>query len=102
MIVMHTERGATFLLADDGKVIGRSNGPKGWNYSGQWIIVGFLRRWNGGRVSLAQAADGASIGHGFVRDLDHGTYRQWGERVKSVYRPSDDYAQTLMQYFTCA
>lgn len=44
-----------------------------------WMIVGFTTRLNAHHViTLAQAAEGADIGQGWVHDLDHGTHRMWG------------------------
>jgi len=44
-----------------------------------WRIVGIATRANSQRViSLAAAADGESIGQGWIHDLDHGTRRMWG------------------------
>lgn len=56
-----------------------------------WRIVGFARRFNAhSLVTLAEAAEGADLGHGFVHDEDHGTRRVWmqpmGRRVLSVTR----------------
>lgn len=43
-----------------------------------WRIVGIAtRHLSRALVSLAEAADGASIGQGWVHDLDHGTHRTW-------------------------
>jgi hypothetical protein len=90
MIELRTNDGALYQLDDEGAVVARSNGPKGWNYSGKWIIRGFLRRWNSSvMVPLDDALDGADIGHGYVVDVDHGTWRVWmgaGSRCKSLSR----------------
>ena len=82
---------ATYYLDADGAVIARTNGPRGWSYSGAWTILGSARRWNSGYiVRLSDAADGADIGHGFVCDLDHGTRRRWGnERAQRVRRATE-------------
>jgi hypothetical protein len=99
VIIMQTES-AKYLLADDGAVLGRSNGPVGWDYSGRWIITGFAKRSHSAHaVPLQAALTGEDFGFGYVRDLDHGTPRQWGERVVSLYRvePDDEYAQRLVQ-----
>lgn len=75
MLVM--TQGPIYTLDDNGNVIARTNGPEGWTYS-NWRILGFLRRHNSGTmVSLADALNGADIGHGYVVDCDHGTRRVW-------------------------
>lgn len=78
MVRMRTTGGVTYTLADDGTVLDRSDGPRGWNYSGQWRVLGFLTRAHSQRmVSFLDALAGAEVGHGFVVDLDHGTRRVW-------------------------
>jgi hypothetical protein len=79
MIELTTRDHTRYLLTDSGDVVARSDGPRGWNYSGKWTILGAVTRWNAHRcVSLAEIVDGADFGHGFIRDLDHGSVRQWG------------------------
>lgn len=77
-------------LDDEGYVVARTDGPKGWNYGKGWRIVGFRTRHNALRViTLRETADGANIGQGWVVDWDHGTYRMWGS-------PSDHRATLLI------
>ena len=86
-ILLTTTDNVRFYLSHDGAVIDRSNGPRDWDYSGKWIVRGFLTRWNSSTiVPLSDALDGADIGHGYVVDLDHGTTRTWGtgSRVRSL------------------
>jgi hypothetical protein len=79
MLLLTTTTGDRYTLADDGSVVARSNGPKGWDYSGKWVIVGFKRRHNAhATISLADALAGADTGQGWVVDLDHGHLRVWG------------------------
>lgn len=95
MIELETRGGERFLLDESGNVVGRNSGPKGWNYSGQWRIVGFKKRHHShATVSLAEALDGIDVGHGWVVDWDHGTYRLWAHpsdrRVGRLQRISAD------------
>jgi len=89
-IVMTTTQGARYTLDDEGAVVARSNGPEGFDYSGEWIIVGFLTRHNSRFViPLERALNGYDIGHGYVVDNDHGTQRVWfgsPGRCKSLRR----------------
>lgn len=79
MIEMRLKDGTVFQLSDTGEVIARSDGPKGWNYSGKWKIVGFKKRHHSlHTISLESALAGTDVGQGWVVDLDHGTYRLWG------------------------
>lgn len=78
MIQMTLKDGIIYKLDDNGNVLDRSDGPRGWNYSGRWTIIGFLRRWNSRKMIPLQAAlNGADIGHGYVVDLDGGSMRVW-------------------------
>ncbi len=44
-----------------------------------WLILGISTRHNSNCiVSLERAANGESIGQGWIHDLDHGTHRIWG------------------------
>lgn len=71
--------GTRYTLAESGAVLDRSDGPRGWNYSGKWIILGFSKRAHSRRViSLQSAMGGEDVGQGWVHDLDHGTHRMWG------------------------
>lgn len=79
MIYMTTKDGTRFDLTDDGAVIDRTDGPRNWDYSGKWVIVGFKKRLHSARtITLAEALQGADVGQGWVVDLDHGTLRLWG------------------------
>lgn len=85
MIKVTCKNGDTFLLNDQGHVVQRETGMTFGDPHPSWQILGFLTRWNSHRiVTLADALEGASIGHGFVVDLDHGTRRVWGGRGSSV------------------
>lgn len=89
MITMTLLDGTRYTLDDDGKVLDRSDGPKGWDYEGEWTIVGFKKRHHSARtITLDKALAGADVGQGWVVDLDHGTFRLWGSptghRLKSV------------------
>ena len=80
--------GTRYVLAEGGEVLARSNGPRGWNYSGEWIVLGFTTRHNAHRIiSLADALAGANIGQGWVHDLDHGTHRMWGSPTGRRFGP---------------
>lgn len=83
---MTLKDGTVYKLAGNGAVISRTDGPKGWDYSGKWIIVGFKRRAHSAHtITLAEAAAGEDIGQGWVVDLDHGTLRLWGSpRLRKV------------------
>lgn len=89
--VMTTKDGTRYELDDKGAVLSRSDGPKDWDYSGRWIILGFKKRHHSYyTIPLSDAADGADVGHGVVMDLDHGTRRQWahprGRQLQSIRR----------------
>src|SRR5687768_4299126 len=89
MFVIETDR-ANYYTDDEGRVLARTNGPRGWNYSGKWVILGALKRHHSALhnlISLQECADGADMGHGIIVDNDHGTLRQWGtERARSIRR----------------
>lgn len=89
---MITTRGNVYTLADDGRVLACSNGPKGWDYSGKWVIVGFTKRHHSRAVlPLDAVLKGGDVGQGWVHDLDHGTRRVWGtERLRSLVKIADD------------
>lgn len=79
MIRMTLKDGTWYDLDDGGAVLRRSDGPDNWDYSGNWIIVGFKTRHNStATVSLREALNGADVGQGWIVDKDHGTYRLWG------------------------
>lgn len=43
-----------------------------------WRILGFTTRAHAHRlITLAEAADGANIGQGWIHDFDHGARRMW-------------------------
>jgi hypothetical protein len=88
--LLTSTEGVCYYLAENGDVIDRSDGPRGWDYKGGWRILGITRRYHSApfrMVSLADAANGADVGHGIVHDLDHGTHRVWGSRrLASVRR----------------
>jgi hypothetical protein len=88
MLEMTTTRGTRYLLEDDGRVVDRTDGPRGWNYSGKWIILGFKKRHHSAfTFTLAEALAGEDVGQGWITDLDHGTVRLWGgERLRSIRR----------------
>ena len=83
-------KNSRFYLGDDGTVLfdfERNMGP----FSGEWRIIGIGTRANSScLVSLADAANGESIGQGWIHDIDHGTHRLWGmpttRRAVSVTR----------------
>ncbi len=88
---MTLKNGDIYWLDESGTVEARSDGPKDWEYSGRWIILGFSKRIHSHSwIKLGAAADGANIGQGWVHDLDHGTHRLWasptGRRVQSIRR----------------
>lgn len=86
--IMRTTRGTAYVLAESGAVLARSNGPRGWRYSGRWIILGAATRFNAHAWATLPAilADGVP-GHGYIMDRDHGTLRRWGsERMASLRR----------------
>lgn len=76
---MWLRNGNVYYLAADGAVLDRTDGPRGWDYSGKWVILGFKRRHHSRRmISLEEAVAGEDVGQGWVMDLDHGTVRMWG------------------------
>jgi hypothetical protein len=87
---METTRGNVYTLDDAGNVVARSNGPKGWDYSGKWTILGASKRYHSRLVaSLATIAAEGIPGHGVIHDYDHGYYRVWGnERMRSLVKVS--------------
>ena len=87
-IKMRTTNGNVYELDEKGAVLDRSNGPRGWNYSGKWIICGFKKRHHSYRtIPLEDALRGEDVGQGWILDLDHGTYRLWGgERLARIWR----------------
>ena len=88
MYRMETTRGNVYTLDDNGNVIARSNGPKDWNYSGKWTILGAAKRYHSRHAyPLAWIAANGVPGWGVIRDLDHGYLRVWtGERMRSLYK----------------
>lgn len=86
-IILFTLDRIVYELDENGAVLWRSNGPKGWDYSGKWLIVGFKRRHHSREtITLDAALGGADTGQGWVIDRDHGTLRMWGTRLASVSR----------------
>jgi hypothetical protein len=83
---MTTTRGTIYVLAENGAVLSRSNGPKGWDYSGKWVILGATTRFNARAIiGLSEIAENGIPGQGWIHDLDHGTHRSWGsERMRSL------------------
>ncbi|KKN03935.1 hypothetical protein LCGC14_1102800 [marine sediment metagenome] len=56
-----------------------------------WRILGLTTRHHAHQIiTLAEAADGAWIGQGWIHDMDHGTHRTWslprGRRAVRVER----------------
>lgn len=99
--ILTTRDYARYELDSAGNVVGRSNGPQGWNYGGKWIILGFLTRWNSRDIiplSEVVSNPNTNVGHGYIVDLDHGTKRIWGgsgERRLRSLRANDDRATLL-------
>jgi len=85
MYVIETDR-ATYYTDHNGAVVARTNGPRGWNYSDKWIILGVKKRYHSRNViPLFAAANGEDFGHGIIRDNDNGTLREWhGERARHI------------------
>lgn len=86
-----------FDLATDGTILYDSSRDY-YPDSGEWRVLGFGTRFNSRHVvPLAEAADGATIGHGFVHDMDHGTHRTWmmprDRRAVSVKRLQEERVQ---------
>lgn len=91
VFVLHTHNGNAYYVDEHGYMLARSNGPRGWAYGKGWQIVGLAKRWNARMsITLTDAASGVDFGHGYVHDIDHGTRRIWGERVKMVRTVADD------------
>lgn len=90
--VLTLRSGARYTLADDGRVLHRSDvDPAGQGPYQDWHVLGFLTRFHSReRVSLADAANGAWIGQGWVMVRDHGTLRTWAHpsnrRCASIVR----------------
>lgn len=74
---METKGHDYYLLAEDGGIL--RDGSRGMEFSGEnWKIIGFTTRHNSSHIiTLQEAIDGASIGQGWVHDLDHGAHRMW-------------------------
>lgn len=92
MYRMSTNRGNYYTLDDDGYVVARSNGPKGWDYKRGWRIVGLSKRHHSRHIIPLDivAVRGADFGHGIVHDWDHGYFRTWGnERVTAIWRVAE-------------
>lgn len=90
---MTTKGRDTYILARDGAVLSRTDGPGGWDYAHRWHIVGFGTRANSGTlIGLTDAAEGANVGQGWIHDLDHGTHGMWGsprlDKLASITRIS--------------
>lgn len=92
MYDMTTTRGNRYVLDDEGYVLARSDGPRGWDYARGWRITGIAKRWHSAvSVKLAAIVAGADRGQGWIRDWDHGTYRAWGgERMRSLTHVPDE------------
>ena len=63
--------------------------------AGTWRILGIGKRAHSAHlVSLADAANGADIGQGWIHDLDHGSHRMWcnpsSRRATRVTRRNED------------
>lgn len=88
--VIRTTGGETYRTDDAGRITDRTDGPRGFEYSGRWQIIGIGKRHHSRRlITLAAAANGADIGQGWVHDIDHGYHRMWGggdRRIASVSR----------------
>src|SRR5689334_20201957 len=84
--LMTTTRRTLYVLDANGNVLARSNGPRGWTYSGKWTILGATTRHLARRiVPLADIARDGVPGQGWLHDLDHGTHRLWGtERMLAL------------------
>lgn len=82
---------------ENGNIIQSSRLRDGGTFSNQWKLQGFSHVRRNEFISLARIRDDSSVlermiwrfkngkGQYTVRDLDHGTTRQWGERVLGVY-----------------
>ncbi len=78
MLRLTTTDGSVYTLDDLGYVIARSDGPREWEYSREWRILGVVTRPNGRRViTLPAILRGAQPGQGWIVDHDHGTFRVW-------------------------
>jgi len=88
MYRMETTRGTWYTLDDEGYVLGRTDGPQGWDYRKGWRILGAATRYHSRRVTpLADAAANGIPGWGVIHDWDHGHHRVWGgERMRSLYK----------------
>jgi hypothetical protein len=102
MIELVTTRGTRYLLADDGNVIGRSDGAKGTRYE-NWTILGAATRHNASTwVPLADIVYGAWFGQGWIVDRDNDQLRQWGgERLKSAARIGPERELALRRVYGC-
>jgi hypothetical protein len=87
---METTRGATYTLDDEGYVLDRSNGPRGWDYAHGWQIIGIAKRHHSRWIVPLFRAVTDDTGHGIIHDLDHGTHRLWGnERMRSLVKVTE-------------
>ena len=86
---MRLKDGSTWIISAEGDVLHDGSRNMDFNADGMWKILGFTKRIHSHKIiSLAEAADGADLGQGWVHDLDHGTHRIWcqpsNRRVVSV------------------
>lgn len=87
---MRLKDGSEWILGPDGGVLYDGSRHIKFNSPHEnWKIAGFSVRHNASRIiTLSEAADGASLGQGWVHDFDHGSRRMWGShsnhRVLSV------------------
>ena len=87
--ILTTVGGERYTIDRDGAVIDRSDGPRGWDYSGKWRILGVTTRHNARAdriIPLANLAEGEPFGQGWIHDLDHGTHRMWAHPSSSRLR----------------
>lgn len=69
---------STWVLGSECDVL--HDGTRNMDFAalGTWKILGFTKRHHSREIiSLAEAANGADLGQGWVHDLDHGTHRIW-------------------------
>jgi hypothetical protein len=88
---MRLKDGSTWIISSECDVLHDGSRHTDFAGLGTWKILGITKRFNSHKIiSLAEAADGADLGQGWVHDLDHGSYRVWRQpsnrRVVSVRR----------------
>lgn len=96
-----TTRRTLYVLDADGNVLARSDGPRGWRYSGRWTLLGLATRYHSRAITpLATAARDGIPGWGVIHDRDHGTHRVWGtERAVSIETLTPQRAADLARVF---